>query len=148
MALRASAELTGQDIDLAAITDADAAASSGIAHASELIAFSDALVKGGDVELSRARERLLSAVGPEALVDTAAVVANFQRMVRIADGTGIPLDAALDVASQDVRDERRLERFASSRNTGPPSRLRRATGRVGRPLLRAVLRTVGRRQRG
>ena len=147
MALRVSAELTGQVVDLAAVTDATAAASSGIAHAEELISFTDALVQGSDEELSEARTRLLSAVGSEGLVDTAAVVGNFQRMVRIADSTGIALDAALDVFSKDVRDELRLERYGSARNTRVSSPLKRATGRVVRPLLHGLLRTLGRRRR-
>lgn len=148
MALRVSAELTGQEVDLSAVTDAAASASSGVARAEELIGFTDALVRGSDAELSRARTRLLSAIGAEGLVDTAAVVGNFQRMVRIADSTGIPLDRALDVLSKDVRDELRLERFGSARNTRSASPLLRAAGRVVRPLLHGWLRTLGRNQRG
>ena len=139
--------MMAREVDLAAITNVDAADSSGIAHAAELIAFTDALVKGGDDELAQARAHLLAAVGSEGLVDTAGIVANFQRMVRIADATGIPLDTALDVASQDVRDELALERFGSSRNTAAASLLRRATGRVLRPLLHSLLRALGRRHR-
>jgi hypothetical protein len=105
------------------------------------------LVRGSD-GLERARTNLLAAVGPEGLVDTAGIVGNFQRMVRIADSTGIPLDGALDVVSQDVREELELERFGSSRNTRAASPLRRATGWVVRPLLHGVLRGLGYVRRG
>ena len=46
-----------------------------------------------------------------ALVDAAGVASNFERMVRIADATGIPLDARMAALSQDVRDTLHLERF-------------------------------------
>ena len=50
----------------------------------------------GADELVAARAALLAAVGEAATVDAAAVVANFEMMTRIADGTGakFPADAA------------------------------------------------------
>jgi len=69
-------------------------------------------------------------------------------MVRIADATGIPLDAPLELLSQDLRDELGLERFGSARNTRAASRLRRGAGRALRPLFHGVLRALGRRRRG
>ena len=45
------------------------------------------------------------------MVDAAAVASNFQRMVRIADATGIPLGEGLEAMSQEVREELDLGRF-------------------------------------
>ncbi len=39
--------------------------------------------------LAEARERLRNALGEAALIEAAAVVGNFERMTRIADGAGI-----------------------------------------------------------
>ena len=58
-----------------------------------------------------------------ALVDAAAVVGNFERMVRIADGTGIPLDKPVAMVSADMREELGLDaksvaaRFTSESHT-------------------------------
>jgi hypothetical protein len=95
--LRASGAVTGNAVDPAAVTDDAAAAGSGIDHAETLLAFAEATVKGSDTELARARTRLQDELGPECLVDAAAVVSNFERMVRIADSTGIPLDTPVNV---------------------------------------------------
>ena len=56
-------------------------------------------------------------MGVQELVDAAGVVANFQRMVRIADGCGIPLDEFTRDATDDVREELGLHEYASAANT-------------------------------
>jgi hypothetical protein len=129
-----------------AITDGGAVASSGVAHAGTLVAFADAAVAGERDALEKARRDVLQQLGPDALVDAAAVVGNFQRMVRIADSTGIPLDTPMELLSEDLRDELGVERFGSSANT-PPNALRSAVGRVAGPLARAALRLYGRQRR-
>lgn len=128
------------------MTDASAAPASRVERARELVAFCDALVGGGEAELAQARAELLAALGPEGLVDAAAVASNFERMVRIADGCGIPLDGPLEALSGDLRDELHLARFASSANTPQAGPLRRAAGRLARPLARRALQLMGRRR--
>ncbi|MGB5760068.1 MAG: alkylhydroperoxidase-related (seleno)protein, partial [Acidimicrobiales bacterium] len=49
------------------------------------------------------------------LVDAAAVCANFNMMVRIADGTGTPLDAGSVPMSQQLRGELGLDELSSRR---------------------------------
>lgn len=117
----------------------------GIDHATELVRFAEAVVVGDDEELDAAREALLDAVGPEAFVDAAAVVGNFQRMVRIADGTGIPLDASLELLTGDLRGDLGIGRFGSAANTPEVGWIRRTAGRALRPIAFAVLRRLGRR---
>ena len=116
-----------------AITEGNAA-DSGVDHGAELVAFAEAVVGADEAELERARKELLAAAGPQALVDAAAVAGNFQRMVRIADGAGIPLDGVLDVMSVHLRDELDLRRYGSAAHTPEASRLRRAL----RPVLQAL----------
>jgi len=58
---------------------------------------------------------VLESLGAGATVDAAAVASNFQRMVRIADGTGITL-GAMEQFSAPARAELDLERFVRQRN--------------------------------
>jgi hypothetical protein len=145
MLLRASGEKQGREIDAGAVTaGCEQAAASGVTHAAELLAFADACVAEDDAALAQAREALLAAVGPAALVDAAAVVSNFERMVRVADGTGIPLDAPIAALTAEMRRELGIDRFASAANTPAPGWLARALARWARPLLPRLLRLAAR----
>lgn len=68
----------------------------GVPHADALIALADAatMPDGAEGEAARAAARagLAAAMGPRAMVDAAAVAANFEMMTRLADGTGAVLD--------------------------------------------------------
>ncbi len=77
--------------------------------------FAETMVRDDEDALVRSRKRILEEMGPEALVDAAAVVSNFERMVRIADSTGIPLDSFLDQMTADIRADLNLVRFASAK---------------------------------
>jgi len=138
--LRASGEAEGRALDLRAITDAAAADGSGIAHAAELLRFTDAAVRGPPIERAAARDALLLALGREAVVDTAAVIGNFERMTRVADATGTPLDAPVEMVSGDFRAALGLDAFATARNTPRGGPLRRALAPLLRPLLRRGMR--------
>ena len=63
----------------------------GVRGSAELTAFAEATVAGDPGAIASARAAVRTALGDEATVDAAAVIGNFQRMVRIADGCGIPL---------------------------------------------------------
>lgn len=108
-------------MDVHAVTEAGR--ESGVPHGAALLAFAEAVVGGdpaatlagegggaGDA-LARARRDLIAAMGVEAMVDAAAVASNFERMVRIADGTGIPLGERLESYARGVIDELGLERL-------------------------------------
>jgi hypothetical protein len=93
------------------LTDPEAAATSGVEYGTELLAFADAMVGEDDEALAHVRHVVSEALSPGAMVDAAGVASNFERMVRIADATGIPLDARMQALSQEVRDTLHLERF-------------------------------------
>jgi hypothetical protein len=95
-------------VDLDAIHDGADATS--VRYGNLLVAFAGALVNN-PAQLPEARQALVAAAGPAAAVEAAAVAANFQRMVRIADGTGIGLGEGLERASAQTRAELDLERF-------------------------------------
>ena len=135
--------MKGEQVDLSALIEGSSAVAVGIEHDAVLLRFAEAVLGDDERELAAAREALHAALGDEAFVDAAAVVGNFQRMVRIADGTGIPLDAPLEIMTQDLREDLDLSRFGSSSNTPTAGRLRRAAGRVLRPIAMSALRRLG-----
>jgi hypothetical protein len=77
-----------------------------------LLEFAEAVLGGDDAALSRARAELMTALGPRGLVDAAAVVGLFNAIDRVADATGIPLEAEKAAASADFRAALGLDRFA------------------------------------
>jgi hypothetical protein len=94
------------------MADDDAAATS---RARLLESFVDAVV-GDDPDMAdRSRRALVEAFGPEWLVDAAAVVANFEMMTRLADGTGARLRPAQIEATAVLRAELGIDAFASRR---------------------------------
>ena len=93
------------------MTDPEVAASSGVEHGTFLLAFTEAIVGEDDDALDHVRHAVIETLSPAAMVDAAGVASNFERMVRIADATGIPLDARMQALSQEVRDTLHLERF-------------------------------------
>lgn len=116
MGLRVSAQYNATEVDLQAVNgDVDAAAV-GIEFGPELMRFAESVASRDDA-LERHRRELLEAAGLAVLVDAAGVAANFQRMTRIADSIGIPVDNMSAELGQEVRRELGIERFASARNS-------------------------------
>lgn len=80
-------------------------------HAATLIEFGEAMLGDDKNRQSAARQSVYRALGPEGLVDAAAIVASFNAVVKIADATGIPLEDYKEAATQDLRAALGLERF-------------------------------------
>ena len=115
--LRGSGSKSGVDVDIRGINgDADAAGI-GIKYGRDLMLFAEAVASRDAKSLKICRENLLKAAGQKVVVEAAAVAANFQRMVRIADSTGIPIDKDSLKASKNVRKDLNLAKFASARHT-------------------------------
>jgi len=100
--LRASEEKTGKRYDLSGV-NGKGADDGGIDHGRLLVAFAEAVLGDDEARLDQVRRRLLDAIGPEALVDSAAVVALFNAIDRVADATGTPLEPTKSEASEDFR---------------------------------------------
>ena len=145
--LRASIEYQGKDGDLRAVTEGTKAGDSGVTHGDELVAFAEAAVGSDAAALATARDALRAAAGSEGLVDAAGVVGNFQRMVRIADSTGIPVDAPVAALSDDFRKEIGLDDFATADRIHDLGVLGRAAAAVGRRVAFGGLRLFGKRSR-
>lgn len=108
--------MQGSEVDLASV-NGGVAADAGVEHGARLIAFTEAVMGDDDERLTREREAVRAVLTPAAFVDLAAVIGSFNVVDRIADATGIPLDDMIRGASQAVREELDLARFASSANT-------------------------------
>lgn len=108
--------LSGLDID-DQIDPTQLADGAGVPHGQLLVDFVNASRTDTDA-LAAARDRLADQMGDDALVDAAAVVANFTMMTRIADGTGTPLDEGTVDMSAEIRAAIGVDDFVSKRLTG------------------------------
>lgn len=84
---------------------------SGVPHGAELTAFVDAVLGTDSNALEAARAAVRQAVGDAAFVDVCATVASFNAVVKIADGTGIPLEDAKAERTADIRDSLAINAF-------------------------------------
>ena len=99
-----SGSTQGTDVDLSTVNgDSADAAGSGVTHAAELLAFTEAAMSAGGEGLETARAALQAVLTPEAYVDTCAILCAFNVVDRVADATGIPLDGMMAAMSSDVR---------------------------------------------
>ncbi len=87
-----SSNESGTPADLAAIADGEGDA--GLPHGAEIVAFAQACAGWDDTAIASARAQLVGVAGDAFMIDAAAVLANFEMMTRVADGTGARFPAA------------------------------------------------------
>ena len=143
--LRASSEVQGQAANLESLVAGPDAESAVVAGAS-LLRFADAVVEADDELIRERRSELRQRLGDAAMVDAAAVIANFQRMVRIADGTGIPLDEQVLMMTQDIRGELGINNFGAADNSPRLSLAKRWLGRLLSPFTGRLLRRMAQKR--
>lgn len=119
MLLGLSGKQSSADIALANVTSSEHG-DGGVAKGELLARFAEEIhsVASEGLEadgLNRVRAELRESLGQAGLVDAAAVCANFNMMVRIADGTGTPLDKGSVPMSEDLRAELGLDELVSRR---------------------------------
>ncbi len=147
MALRETAEINAQTVDLAVIIDDARADTSGVQHARVLLDFAQEIVAGKSDALTRARLAVIGALSMDAMVTAAGVASNFQRMVRIADGTGIPVDAPMLVLTESIRDELGINTYTAAANTPELGTIKRLFFKLfGAVMFRRMLRRASREQ--
>ena len=118
--LRESVKLSGGSIDFDGLTDPSCTEIRGVPNSHELLQFTNACLGDDAAALAATRQALVDNMGSGALVDTVGVISNFQRMVRIADATGIPSDDAMLVMSADLREQLGINRYVSAANSEQP----------------------------
>ena len=75
----------------------------GVAQGAALIGLVEAVLSGDEAARRRARREIRENLGDAAFVDACATIASFNAVVKIADGTGIPLEPAKEAATRDIR---------------------------------------------
>ncbi len=80
-----------------------------------LEAFVAAVVGDDSVQADAARAVVVDQLGPDWLIDASAVVANFEMMTRLADGTGARLRPAQMEATVALREQLGVDAFPSAR---------------------------------
>ena len=140
--LSLSADITESDVNLQMINGDESATAGDVDHAAALMKFAEAVASRDEVELTSARDALLEEAGAEVLVDAAAVAGNFQRMVRIADSTGIPLDEISAAMSSGVAKELDLERFATAQHTPSGGIKRKMMSFIARPMAKRMFKKM------
>lgn len=131
---------------MSAIRDgASSAAGSGVADAELLVSFAEAVVAHDEPELADLRPKLIDAVGPGGFLEAATVAANFQRMVRIADSTGIPQETPVLALAGDVIEDLGLRSFPSANNTPKEGLGTKILGRLVRPFAAKVMTAAAKR---
>ena len=109
--LRGSGEFTGDRYDFSVVMDGSG--DGGVPDGKLLMDFGAAVVGGDSGTRAVQRGALRTRLGEAALVDAAGVAAIFNAVVRVADATGIPLEAAKAQASAGVRAEIGIDAFAA-----------------------------------
>jgi hypothetical protein len=142
--LRVSSELEGEKVDLQSITKGSDV-QSGVPFQDELLAFAEVALGDDDEAITGVREAVREKMGDAAVVDAAGVIANFQRMVRIADGAGIPLDTPVAVVTSTIRSELGLNSYSSYDSTPELTFAQRILGRMLNPFLSTVFKQVTKR---
>ncbi len=131
--LRASSESVGKKVAVKGVLSSDGTAV-GVDDQELLLTFAEAAVLHDQQALFAARDAIAKDLGSEALVDAAAVVGNFERMNRIADGCGISL-GMLEVMTEDLRNELEIDHYSSAANTQPVKGIKRLLMKATMPLI-------------
>lgn len=106
--LRGSGRHEGTDYRFEGIVADDGG--SGVRHEAELLAFADAAIAAG-AGLAEARRLVVGRMGENAMHDAAAVIAGFDAITRVADGSGIPLEAQKAEATAEWRARLGIDTF-------------------------------------
>jgi hypothetical protein len=99
-----SGEETGDDYDLETIIDGGDG-DGGVPHGDLLLEFAEAVLDDDDTVLAASRDKISDALGWEAFVDVAGVIASFNSVVRVADATGIPVESFKEESAEKLNAE-------------------------------------------
>ncbi len=115
--LREGIEISGEDIQLDGLTDPNCTNIEGIPYSDALLLYANAFMGEDKAELSTTFDTLVQKMGADCAVDAVGVASTFQRMDRIADGTGIPADAPTAIMHEDLAKMLGTDQYHSAGNT-------------------------------
>lgn len=110
-----SSDAAGIDVNLDATVGRDTGRS-GLADGDLLIGFTEAVVRRGE-DVAALRQELVDRIGPDAAGHTVATISAFSGLVRVADGTGIPIDDGLAAVSAETRSSLALDSLGGAANS-------------------------------
>ena len=73
----------------------DANVETHVPHGAQLLEFVEAVMQGDPATITEVRNQLQNSMSESAVVDASTTIAMFSIMDRIADATGIPIDAGI-----------------------------------------------------
>jgi hypothetical protein len=118
MVLRASGKHDGSEYDLSVMTASGSDGGGGVANGALLNRFATAVLGSDAAALAAARTAVADTLGGAALADTVGVVSLFNAIVRVADATGIPIEAERAAATADFRAAIGVDDFAAAGEKG------------------------------
>lgn len=145
--LSLSARTHGDTVDINGVVAGDEVAT-GIPGDKALLAFAEVCLGDDAAAIAGARGQVTEELGEAAMIDAACIVANFQRMVRIADGTGIPLDRQMAAITADLRKDLGINGYSAAKLTPESGWAARLLARLMKPFLPAVVRRMTAPQKG
>ena len=110
MLLRASGQQENRDYNLSAVTRNRG--DGGVPHGSVIRRLVEAAIGGQWETLEALRGQGAQEMGEQRTVDVLTVAAGFNGITRVADATGIPLDAPIAAATEELRRETGIDGFA------------------------------------
>ena len=142
--LRVSSQVNGDQVNLQSLVSG-ASVSSGVPGDTVLLEFAEAVFAGDPASIAGSREAVSGELGESAMIDAAAVIANFHRMVRIADATGIPLDTQVAALSADIRENLNINEYSRAEDTPESALWQVWLARMLRPVLPRILKRIAQR---
>jgi len=142
--LRESSRLEGSQVNLTVVMSGETL-QNGVPAENELVSFAEAAIGFDNEAIRESRTNLVAAIGEQGMIDAACIIANFQRMVRIADGTGIPLDTPVALVTAGLREDLGINNFGSADNTPPVVGLKRLFGDLMSKLLPFIFRRMAKK---
>ncbi|MDJ0866250.1 MAG: hypothetical protein QNK03_09095 [Myxococcota bacterium] len=106
--LRESSRSQATGLDVRVVIGESDDADGGLPDGAALRRFAMAVLGDSADELAAARAALVDAVGPERAGQAARIVASFDGINRVADATGIRLDAEVEASAGDLIEELRF----------------------------------------
>ena len=97
--------------DLTIVSESAKENTDSVPNEQELLAYAEAVVARDAGAIKIAAEKIRSALGDEALVDSAAVISHFDAINRVADAAGIELDRGMTESTAEMRDQLGFNRF-------------------------------------
>ena len=142
--LRVSSQVNGDQVNLQSLVSG-ASVSSGVPGDTVLLEFAEAVFAGDPASIAGSREAVSGELGESAMIDAAAVIGNFHRMVRVADATGIPLDTQVAALSADIRENLNINEYSRAEDTPESALWHVWLARMLRPVLPRILKRIAQR---